>query len=113
MMLMLLFAAISAAGCNKERPSSMETKEKEAIGLAASPKVETKVAPKESHKLAEPTAHGAADEASLGTLPSDMGIPVGNKVQDFQVLDIKGEPVSLSELVLKGKILLFFYRGGW
>ena len=57
------------------------------------------------------TTAPAADK--IGTLADGTGIPVGQKVPDGRVLDLDGEPVTLSSLYAKGPILLVFYRGGW
>ncbi|MCP4600874.1 MAG: redoxin domain-containing protein [Proteobacteria bacterium] len=111
--LLMLFAAAQATGCcGKEAPVRENEKK---IETPATPKVEAQVetAPKERPKLADPTAYAMTDETSLGTLPPGIGIPVGKKVEDFTVLDAEGQPTRLSELVSKGKIMLFFYRGGW
>lgn len=57
------------------------------------------------------TATPEADR--IGTLPTDIGIPVGEQAPDAVLRDIEGREVRLRDLVVKGPILLLFYRGGW
>lgn len=51
--------------------------------------------------------------AQLGTLPKDVGLAVGSKVQDLRLSDADGHPVQLMEVVKRGPVLVVFYRGGW
>lgn len=41
------------------------------------------------------------------------GLKVGDKAPDFSGFSNKGENIHLSELLKKGKVVLFFYRGAW
>jgi len=61
----------------------------------------------------DPKATAATPKRSLGTLPQGIGIPIGSRAPDFTALDTSRKPVSLSDLVHRSKVLLFFYRGGW
>lgn len=47
---------------------------------------------------------GFALEEALGT---------GDKAPDFSLPDVQGNPVSLSDLLLRGPAVVTFYRGGW
>jgi peroxiredoxin len=49
----------------------------------------------------------------IGTLPPDVGIPVGEPAPDAVLRDAEGREVRLRDLVVTGPILLVFYRGGW
>ena len=49
-------------------------------------------------------------------LTSDAGshaVGKGDRAPDFLLEDIKGEQVTLSKLLLKGPVVLSFYRGSW
>lgn len=52
-------------------------------------------------------------KGELGTLPDDVGVPVGKAAPGFTLPDIEGKPVSLEALREKGPVLVVFYRGGW
>ena len=49
----------------------------------------------------------------IGTLPTDVGIAIGQPAPDVVLHDAEDHEVRLHELVAKGPILLVFYRGGW
>ena len=69
-----------------------------------------------SHRPVRPSAPKAVaptPKQSFGTLPEDVGIPVGRRAPDFTALDTSRKPVRLSDLLQRSKVLLFFYRGGW
>lgn len=55
----------------------------------------------------------ATEEAKLGTAPTGMGLPVGNKAPDAALRDVTGTTVKLSDLYARGPVFLVFYRGGW
>jgi peroxiredoxin len=38
---------------------------------------------------------------------------VGESVSDFELPDVRGGAVRLSDLLRKGRVVLIFYRGGW
>ena len=40
-------------------------------------------------------------------------LQVGQKAPDFNLPNVKGEPVNLHSLLEKGPVVLNFYRGGW
>ncbi len=61
----------------------------------------------------EPRATTATDAAKLGALAPGTGIAVGQKVPAVHAQNLEGKDVSLSDLVLRGPLLLAFYRGGW
>lgn len=50
---------------------------------------------------------------NVGTLPPDVGIAVGQPAPDALLRDAAGVEVRLRDLVAKGPVVLFFYRGGW
>jgi hypothetical protein len=37
----------------------------------------------------------------------------GDKAPDFTLPNVKGEPISLSELLARGPVIVAFYRGVW
>ncbi|MEM5460685.1 peroxiredoxin-like family protein [Paraburkholderia phytofirmans] len=47
---------------------------------------------------------GFALEEAVGT---------GDKAPDFSLPDVQGNPVSLSDLLSRGSVVVTFYRGGW
>src|ERR1700688_4386736 len=55
-------------------------------------------------------AAGAAAIDSSGVAP---GLAVGDPAPDFTLLDAAGRPVTLSELLTDGPVVLTFYRGEW
>ncbi len=44
---------------------------------------------------------------------AQRALKVGDKAPNFSLPDAQGMPVRLSTLLLKGPLLLTFYRGGW
>jgi peroxiredoxin len=55
-------------------------------------------------------AKGVAEIESSGTAP---GLAVGDEAPDFTLFDAVGKPVTLSELLIEGPVVLTFYRGEW
>lgn len=55
-------------------------------------------------------AEAAAD---LARAMPDPGLVVGERAPDFTLPDARGEPVTLSELLRTGPVVLTFYRGAW
>ncbi|HEY1762317.1 MAG TPA: peroxiredoxin-like family protein [Acidimicrobiales bacterium] len=53
---------------------------------------------------------GVAEIEATGVAP---GLAVGDRAPDFTLLDALGEPVTLSELLANGPVVLTFYRGEW
>ena len=51
------------------------------------------------------------DLAESGIL--DRCIKVGDKTPDFELPDIHGKVVALSDLRARGPVVVSFYRGGW
>ena len=43
----------------------------------------------------------------------DKCLKVGDKMPDFELLDIEGTAVVLSELLARGPVVVSFFRGGW
>ena len=58
-------------------------------------------------------AYEAVDASRIGTLSGGYGLAPGNAAPDAEVLDSKGEPVTLSGVRSGRPALLVFYRGGW
>lgn len=52
-------------------------------------------------------------QAKVGVLPPGLGLRVGDKAPDAEVLDLQGQPVKLAGLYAQGPVFLVFYRGGW
>jgi peroxiredoxin len=53
---------------------------------------------------------GVAEIKASGVAP---GLSVGDHAPDFTLLDALGTPVTLSELLARGPVVLTFYRGEW
>jgi peroxiredoxin len=53
---------------------------------------------------------GVAEINSSGVA---LGLQVGDLAPDFTLLDALGKPVTLSELLTNGPVVLTFYRGEW
>jgi len=51
--------------------------------------------------------------AGLAELLPDPGLKVGERAPDFTLPNAYGEPVSLSEQLATGPVVLSFYRGAW
>ncbi|MFM0395071.1 peroxiredoxin-like family protein [Paraburkholderia phytofirmans] len=43
----------------------------------------------------------------------EEAVGAGDKAPDFSLPDVRGNPVSLSDLLLRGPVVVTFYRGGW
>jgi len=43
----------------------------------------------------------------------DQTVKVGQKAPDFELKNVDGKDVALSELLKKGTVVLGFYRGRW
>ncbi len=78
-------------------------------------------APTQQEELGEITAsipeaigsritNGAAEITASGVA---LGLDVGERAPDFTLLDALGAPVSLSNLLANGPVVLTFYRGEW
>ena len=44
---------------------------------------------------------------------ADKALKVGDKAPDFTLPNVKGESVTLSDLLAKGPAVVAFYRGTW
>jgi peroxiredoxin len=64
-----------------------------------------------------PTGRAALYEAKIKELRAsfalDAAAGVGAVAPDFRLPDIKGNPVSLTDLLRSGPVVVTFYRGGW
>jgi len=56
-------------------------------------------------------SRGRADLRASGIL--DRVVKVGERAPDFTLPSIDGVPVSLAELLVKGPVVLSFFRGRW
>ena len=54
----------------------------------------------------------AADEKLAIAMPSP-GLPAGNKAPNFKLSNAFGKTVELEQELLKGPVVLIFYRGAW
>ena len=43
----------------------------------------------------------------------DNSLKVGGQAPDFELPDVRGEPMALSDALKEGPVVLSFYRGGW
>ncbi len=44
---------------------------------------------------------------------ADKALKVGDKAPDFTLPNVRGESVSLSDILAKGPAVVAFYRGAW
>ncbi len=67
--------------------------------------------------LPEASALTAPSEATLGSLPPGIGLPVGSALPAFRIQHHDGKAISSAELLKQvpagGQLLIVFYRGGW
>src|SRR5260370_17580695 len=56
--------------------------------------------------------HRATDEL-IGSGAADNALKVGDKAPAFTLDDPKGKPVSSTELLTQGPLIVTFYRGVW
>ena len=64
-------------------------------------------------ELPDPKEIDATPEELLGTLPENLGAPVGTVVGDFEIGTAEGGTAKLSDLLAARPLVVFFYRGGW
>ncbi|KAH7037032.1 thioredoxin-like protein [Microdochium trichocladiopsis] len=57
--------------------------------------------------------YGGLDKFTAVYDPSTAAVKAGDKLPDFTMTDATGKPVSSSELLSQGAILVTFYRGSW
>jgi hypothetical protein len=55
----------------------------------------------------------APPSAKPALKPGEVILKVGDKAPDFTLPNGDGKPVSLSEYVSKGPVVIVFYRGFW
>lgn len=56
----------------------------------------------------------AAPAAFAQTAPlTASALKVGDKAPDFAATDVAGQPIALKQLLKKGPVVLYFYRGQW
>lgn len=53
------------------------------------------------------------ENTELGKLDEGVGLSVGTKVPNFSSVTHDGIPVTLNDLLVKGQLMVVFYRGGW
>ncbi|MEO0511907.1 MAG: redoxin domain-containing protein [Planctomycetota bacterium] len=59
-------------------------------------------------------ASGGGSEVAAGEQDSpSLGLLLGSKAPDAELLDVRGETISLASLYQSGPVILVFYRGGW
>lgn len=51
--------------------------------------------------------------ASATVAENPPGLKAGIQAPDFEATNIKGETIRLSDYLVKGPVVLIFYRGGW
>jgi peroxiredoxin len=72
---------------------------------------------KEHFLRTAPAGRPALYEAKIEELRTSFALEtaagVGTIASDFQLPDVKGNLVSLSDLLLDGPVVVTFYRGGW
>jgi peroxiredoxin len=68
------------------------------------------------HSFMSGEVFGGLDAAAEGVAQidfADRAPKVGESVPDFELPDVRGGVVRLSDLLRKGRVVLIFYRGGW
>ena len=64
-----------------------------------------------------PAGRAALYEAKIEELRASFALEaaagVGSVAPDFRLPDVKGNPVSLTDLLQSGPVVVTFYRGGW
>src|SRR5258708_2869825 len=66
---------------------------------------------KGSASIQEVFAKGTQDLIQSGI--ANQSVKQGDKAPDFALPNVTGEMVQLSQLLVKGPVVLIFYRGGW
>jgi len=104
----LFFAGILTAGCFLVSAPDSHADE--------SYKAQVKLMKKNSAKKPDPARtqdfeRGIQELAESGIL--EKAVKKGDAAPDFTLPDIQGNPVTLSELLKKGPVVLVWYRGGW
>jgi peroxiredoxin len=68
----------------------------------------SKTTPKETQRI---YAEGIEEVRKSGVV--ETALKVGDKAPDFELPDISGKLVKLSDLAAKGPVVVTWYRGGW
>ncbi len=63
--------------------------------------------------LGGPLQYRAVAEQALGINENGMGLPVGQKIDSVEIVDIDGEPYQIRQAWSEKTALIVFYRGGW
>lgn len=111
----LLGTALSLTGCPTEKP---EQQPAASLSSSPTPTPVTRSAPSArpddgSLKAAKAKSYAFTESQALGTLPEGVGIAVGQTAPDFELPAHARGNFSLDALLVKGEVLLVFYRGGW
>ena len=56
---------------------------------------------------------GGSFEKLAASQTAENALAVGEMVPDFTLPNVTGDPVTLSDMLNKGPVVLNFYRGGW
>jgi peroxiredoxin len=96
----LLATVLILIGCHSEPPPPLAEQIKQ--------KKESLKAPEDVQKLMKDDLDRLI---KMGLSENALG--KGNKLPDFEMLDEKGEKVSISSLYEKAPLVITFYRGGW
>ena len=67
--------------------------------------------PKMPPQVLEVLVRTTADQVKSGI--TAMALKVGDKAPDFTLPNVRGEAVTLSNLLAKGPAVVTFYRGAW
>ena len=63
--------------------------------------------------LGGPLQYRAVAEQALGINENEKGLPVGQKIDSVEIVDIDGEPYQIRQAWSEKTALIVFYRGGW
>ena len=63
--------------------------------------------------LGGPLQYRAVAEQALGINENGKGLPVGQKIDSVEIVDIDGEPYQIRQAWSEKTALIVFYRGGW
>ncbi len=63
--------------------------------------------------LGGPLQYRAVAEQALGINENGKGLPVGQRIDSVEIVDIDGEPYQIGQAWSEKTALIVFYRGGW
>jgi len=63
--------------------------------------------------LGGPLQYRAVAEQAFGINENGKGLPVGQKIDSVEIVDIDGEPYQIGRAWSEKTALIIFYRGGW